>query len=252
MEDVSGRPETEVDQEALVSEIVQKAVESGEDLDATLKAVGIDPSAMPAAEKEELGSIVERIKEATAKDQALDGLAEVMVDDPENLQAIEDTIDKLKINTDELMSAPSKAEKKILKESGIDVNDDDAMEEASYSAFMGQDLDNAAQQVERAVNAQAGSEGGTFNPFGVEGDKESYLDDTEALPLDERRRVEGFWNEDKWEDLGPDEEFNQDDLPASGHLELDQHREIREYSRLIVWELPLLSSKSTVGTNFWT
>jgi small subunit ribosomal protein S35 len=50
----------------------------------------------------------------------------------------------------------------------------------------------------------------------------------------------GFWAEGE-EDLGPDEDYFGDDLTSHGHGELEQHRELREYARLIAWELPLLS-----------
>jgi small subunit ribosomal protein S35 len=46
------------------------------------------------------------------------------------------------------------------------------------------------------------------------------------------------------EDVGEDEAFQGDDMTTMGHGELDQHREMREYARIISWEMPLLSSKS--------
>jgi len=56
-----------------------------------------------------------------------------------------------------------------------------------------------------------------------------------VLPAPKR----GFW----WEGepgLGQDEDYYGDDLTGLGHGELQQHRELREYARLIAWELPLL------------
>jgi small subunit ribosomal protein S35 len=50
----------------------------------------------------------------------------------------------------------------------------------------------------------------------------------------------GFWAEGE-ESMGPDEDYHGDDLTSLGHGELEQHREMREYARLIAWELPLLS-----------
>jgi hypothetical protein len=52
----------------------------------------------------------------------------------------------------------------------------------------------------------------------------------------------GFWNYGEDEDMGEDEEFQNDDISSKGHEELERHREIREYARYAVWELPLLSS----------
>jgi small subunit ribosomal protein S35 len=53
----------------------------------------------------------------------------------------------------------------------------------------------------------------------------------------------GFWAEGQPE-LGPDEDFFGDDITSHGHGELEQHRELREYARLIAWELPLLNRMS--------
>ncbi|KAF2238158.1 hypothetical protein EV356DRAFT_417195, partial [Viridothelium virens] len=35
--------------------------------------------------------------------------------------------------------------------------------------------------------------------------------------------------------------FEGDDLTATGHAELDAHRELREFARIAAWEMPLLS-----------
>ena len=48
--------------------------------------------------------------------------------------------------------------------------------------------------------------------------------------------------EDDQDDIGDDPEFRGDDITSEAHGELEQHRELREYARLIVWELPLLHS----------
>jgi small subunit ribosomal protein S35 len=58
------------------------------------------------------------------------------------------------------------------------------------------------------------------------------------VPPDEGRP--GFWAEGE-DSMGPDEDYYGDDLTSLGHGELEQHRELREYARLIAWELPLLS-----------
>ncbi|GAB7345801.1 hypothetical protein MBLNU457_4062t1 [Dothideomycetes sp. NU457] len=54
-------------------------------------------------------------------------------------------------------------------------------------------------------------------------------------------RRQGFFNEGEREDLGPDDEFQNDDITSDAHRELEQHREIREYARLAAWEMPLLA-----------
>ncbi len=59
---------------------------------------------------------------------------------------------------------------------------------------------------------------------------------------------DSFWNtEESDSDLVTDEigedDFEEDDIMALGHAKLEEHREFREYARLAVWEMPLLSSK---------
>ncbi len=74
--------------------------------------------------------------------------------------------------------------------------------------------------------------------------------DEDAVSL--RRPVvpkkDSFWHDDEADpDLITDEvgedDFEEDDILAMGHAKLEEHREMREYARLAVWEMPLLSSK---------
>jgi len=65
-------------------------------------------------------------------------------------------------------------------------------------------------------------------------------DDMEIAEDDKRKIAAGFWAEGE-EEMGPDEDYYGDDITSHGHGELQQHRELREYSRLIAWEMPLLS-----------
>lgn len=57
---------------------------------------------------------------------------------------------------------------------------------------------------------------------------------------DKNQRTNGFWAEGE-ESMGPDEDYYGDDITSHGHGQLAQHRELREYARLIAWELPLLN-----------
>jgi small subunit ribosomal protein S35 len=57
---------------------------------------------------------------------------------------------------------------------------------------------------------------------------------------DKRKAAMGFWSEGE-ESMGPDDDYYGDDITSHGHGELQQHRDLREYARLIAWELPLLS-----------
>jgi len=57
---------------------------------------------------------------------------------------------------------------------------------------------------------------------------------------------DSFWNtEESDPDLITDEigedDFEEDDIMAMGHAKLEEHREFREYARIAVWEMPLLS-----------
>lgn len=55
--------------------------------------------------------------------------------------------------------------------------------------------------------------------------------------------------DEPWEEEGmlPDDD---DDMTALGHLELEQHREMREYARLAAWDMPLLSRRWTSRGGF--
>ena len=55
--------------------------------------------------------------------------------------------------------------------------------------------------------------------------------------------------EDDAENIGPDPEYEGDDVTSLGHGELEQHREMREYARLAVWELPLLWERYVESKN---
>ncbi|KAF2744706.1 hypothetical protein M011DRAFT_408065, partial [Sporormia fimetaria CBS 119925] len=50
----------------------------------------------------------------------------------------------------------------------------------------------------------------------------------------------GFWAEGQ-EELGPDEDYYGDDITSHGHGLLEEQRDLREYARMIAWELPLLN-----------
>jgi small subunit ribosomal protein S35 len=48
--------------------------------------------------------------------------------------------------------------------------------------------------------------------------------------------------EEPSDEIGPDPEFEEDDISSIAHGDLEQHRELREYARLAAWEMPLLAS----------
>lgn len=89
-------------------------------------------------------------------------------------------------------------------------------------------------------------------PPKMQGEFEKMRDEVglEAAPL--RRPMmakrDSFWHDEECDpDLITDEigedDFEEDDMMALGHAKLEEHREFREYARLAVWEMPLLSSK---------
>jgi small subunit ribosomal protein S35 len=93
----------------------------------------------------------------------------------------------------------------------------------------------------------------------------------EQLPIDEKNRITqnvkdvrqgidplrktmraikgSFWNDEERDsemitnEFGEDD-FEEDDITSMGHAKLEEHREMREYARIAVWEMPLLSSES--------
>ncbi|KAH8730731.1 mitochondrial ribosomal subunit protein-domain-containing protein, partial [Phaeosphaeriaceae sp. PMI808] len=64
-------------------------------------------------------------------------------------------------------------------------------------------------------------------------------EDFEFEEFDKRKIASGFWAEGE-ESMGPDEDYFGDDLTSLGHANLNEHRQLREYNRLVTWELPLL------------
>ena len=74
---------------------------------------------------------------------------------------------------------------------------------------------------------------------------EQDLDQDEG-PTEEQERIPpGFFNMNEPEDKYGDEE-EEGDITSLAHLELDKHRELREYARLAAWEMPLLSSECSI------
>ncbi|EEQ28154.1 37S ribosomal protein S24, mitochondrial [Microsporum canis] len=57
----------------------------------------------------------------------------------------------------------------------------------------------------------------------------------------------GYWGADDEDDLmmqveDGDDEFHQDDMTSMAHAELEEHRELREYARIVAWDMPSLSA----------
>ncbi|EEP75727.1 conserved hypothetical protein [Uncinocarpus reesii 1704] len=72
------------------------------------------------------------------------------------------------------------------------------------------------------------------------------IDERDA-PLDtEMRRVKvGFWGDadpDEYAKTPDDDNFKDDTITSMAHAELEQHRELREYARIIAWDMPSLTA----------
>jgi small subunit ribosomal protein S35 len=68
----------------------------------------------------------------------------------------------------------------------------------------------------------------------------------EPLRFDDvKEKTHGFWAEDEDDEFDMaedgDEDFNDDEITSMAHAELELHREMREYARIIAWDMPLLS-----------
>ncbi|OKL64038.1 hypothetical protein UA08_00597 [Talaromyces atroroseus] len=63
---------------------------------------------------------------------------------------------------------------------------------------------------------------------------------------DVRERNRGFWAEEEDDEFSNaedgDDTFNDDEITSMAHAELELHREVREYSRIAAWDMPLLSN----------
>ncbi|KAJ8115055.1 hypothetical protein OPT61_g3213 [Boeremia exigua] len=95
------------------------------------------------------------------------------------------------------------------------------------------------QQLDPKAVAEAARKGKHGMPIANDFELESD-EDYEMIEDDKNRVKEGFWAEGE-ESMGADEDYYGDDLTSDGHHQLQVHRQMREYARLIAWELPLLS-----------
>jgi small subunit ribosomal protein S35 len=87
--------------------------------------------------------------------------------------------------------------------------------------------------------AEAERKGKRGMPFRYRNDD---LERDEDFEIERETGKLGFWAEGE-ESLGPDEDYYADDITSDGHGRLEEQRDLREYARLIAWELPLLNRK---------
>ncbi|PLB50288.1 hypothetical protein P170DRAFT_463531 [Aspergillus steynii IBT 23096] len=62
---------------------------------------------------------------------------------------------------------------------------------------------------------------------------------------DIREKKRGFWAEEEDDEFGlvedADDEFREDEMTSMAHAEVELHRDIREWTRIAAWDMPLLS-----------
>lgn len=76
--------------------------------------------------------------------------------------------------------------------------------------------------------------------------------ETVAPDLVEQRNLlalkDGYWQEDEDDEFGQvpddDDDFSDDHITSVAESELEVHREIREYTRIAAWDLPMLLRES--------
>lgn len=76
-------------------------------------------------------------------------------------------------------------------------------------------------------------------------------EDFEMLEDDRRLVKEGFWAEGE-PSMGADDDYYADDITSDAKGQLQVHRHLRNYARLIAWELPLLSGESPPCLSGWS
>ncbi|KAL6712268.1 37S ribosomal protein S24, mitochondrial [Coniothyrium glycines] len=113
--------------------------------------------------------------------------------------------------------------------------------EEQREALMLADIQAQLAELDPEVVREAIDKGRRGIPFATDIDLDSD-EDLEIEPEDTRKASLGFWAEgEDSSEMEPDEDYYGDDITSLGHGELQKHRNLRAYARLIAWELPLLS-----------
>ncbi|KAK0733272.1 mitochondrial ribosomal subunit protein-domain-containing protein [Lasiosphaeria miniovina] len=145
----------------------------------------------------------------------------------------------------------------VAKEKGKDDEDSEPPELKYYSSFNdpGEALRNRLKDETLSEDDRATITGmleeWQLLPQQKKGDAERLKRDINNEMSDLRRIInpkrDAFWNDsdEKDTDLITDEfgedDFEEDDMLSMSHGKLEEHREAREYARITVWEMPLLS-----------
>jgi hypothetical protein len=214
---------------------------------------------MSASQRRELSKLLKKNMEVEDHARVLQKLSKLVVEHPEDLDGAQALMKEAGMDPQDLivppsddvaaafraddrnvdLSDPEKIDKQFWKSMGEEVPDEDGYlkEDLENQERLLQGLVEAGtiqdQQLQRQLRRNVTDQQRSFDKaFGVDG----------RIEPDMEKETPGFFNYGDPE-AGEDEEFNQDDLPSKGHQELELHREIREYARMAIWDLPLLSSK---------
>jgi hypothetical protein len=230
----------------------------------------LDSDALSDKERDEVLSMINQIQGLDAKEAHYKDLVDAIVSAPTDPAALDEILKGMGQDPKELLQGLTAEERANLEEGGQDPEDPfdvqravmEALDETQRSNDMPtlEDIKNldkvdAKELVERLKRGEqlpgkadktlSPSERKNMNALWKRDDRIEKLLGVHNEPDTERDRdPEGFWNYGEGdEDMGEDEEYQGDDITAKAHAELEQHREMREYARLAVWELPLLHSK---------
>lgn len=114
--------------------------------------------------------------------------------------------------------------------------------EKKFEKTAANQLASLAEQIKNidlAADAQAMKAGKRVQLWQNKDDRSFDFDSDYQIPKDKGQL--GFWAEGE-EEMGPDEEYYGDDITSLGHAQLETHREVRNYARLAIWDMPLLNS----------
>jgi hypothetical protein len=209
---------------------------------------------MSASERREFEQLLKKNSQVEDHARMLQKLSKLVTEHPEDIDGAHELMKEAGMHPRDLFAPPSDEVATAFRadDKNIDLSDPENIDRQFWKSLTGEeepDEDREAQarlirglidsgtardeNLQRQLRRNVTEKQKSFEKaFGVDG----RLDDDFA------KETPGFFNyEDP--DAGEDEEFNQDDLPAKGHQELDLHREIREYARMAIWDLPLLSSE---------
>jgi hypothetical protein len=218
---------------------------------------------MSSSERRELVQLVKKNMEVEEKARVLHKLAKLVEERPGDIEGAQELMQKAGMQPQDLFRPPTEEEAEAIRsdDKDVDLSDPHDIDRRFWESITGRsesDEDNWEQ--ERIIRELMDNESSGKSKSGTaqDGNLQKYLTRSVTEKQknieksfgvagrihvdDPRPEPPGFFNYED-DEAGPDEEFNQDDLPAKGHQELDLHREIREYARLAVWELPLLSSE---------